>query len=120
MKIMSKKLGQLSAIMRNFTVCIMVLKDKGILNDEEIRAKDAALRAAKSNEDSENPEGSDLQPEGTGNNEGDSSDGGRELSGESDSDSSGGGESPEDTREEGSISSEADTGDTSSDTGGDD
>ena len=123
LQIMSTRLGQLSAIMRNFTVCIMVLKDKGILNDEEIGAKDAELAAkrdAELNKDSKNPESGIVQPKDTGDDESDSSDGGRELSGEGSPDSSGGGESPESPREDGRISSEADSGDTPSGIGGDD
>jgi len=120
LQIVSTKLGQLSAIMRNFTVCVMVLKDKGILNDEEIGAKDTALRNAKPHEDSQNPKSGVVQSEGTGDNEGDSSDGGRELSGESSPNSSRGGENSESPRETGSIPSKIVASDTPNGIGGDD
>ncbi len=122
-QIMTQKLAELSGIMRNFTVCILVMKEKGLITDDEVKRKDAELvakRNAKSNKDSQNPKSGVVQPEGTGDDEGNSSDGGRELSGESNSDSSGGGESITGPRETRSISSEINTSDAPDSIGGDD
>lgn len=109
MQIMQQRLGQLSAIMRNFTIVVMLLKDKGIITDAELKAKDeelTALRNTEPNEDSENPTGSDVQPEGTGDTSGNLADGGPIIPGEGLSDINRGSKSLESGGEEGTSAGE--------------